>query len=264
MNRISRVVGSLLLAASGGHIHAFAPRATWNPKPSVTSKPKSAPTPTLLFSSSNEPPTFYNDFEGFDDDDDDEGYIDTNQLGDWRAFRKSLGGETQVKSVSKENEDVLRAQSKALADEYTTEVWAHATATPEVGGFLARMPLEVEIYRNHKHSIMGKKLRRQYKDVGEASMFWYRNAKQLVEEEMQKIAETAQDGQLDSSELDDESSEMLQLYLDNQVSSVTRRALETERCNNIFSTFSSHRTPGKKFVSSPLETNHPERARPLS
>jgi hypothetical protein len=238
MNRISRVVGSLLLAASGGHIHAFAPRATWNPKPSVTSKSKSAPTPTLLFSSSNEPPTFYNDFEGFDDDDDDEGYIDTNQLGDWRAFRKSLGGETQV--------------------------WAHATATPEVGGFLARMPLEVEIYRNHKHSIMGKKLRRQYKDVGEASMFWYRNAKQLVEEEMQKIAETAQDGQLDSSELDDESSEMLQLYLDNQVSSVTRRALETERCNNIFSTFSSHRTPGKKFVSSPLETNHPERARPLS
>jgi hypothetical protein len=231
MNRISCVFSLLLLAAGCHTIHAFAPRAPWNPI-STLSK-------IVIFSSSNEPPTnFYNDFEGFDNNDDDEGYIDTNQLGDWRAFRKSLGGETQVKSVSKENEDVLRTQSKALADEYMNEVWAHATATPELGGFLARMPLEVEIYRNHKHNIMGKKLRRQFsKDGGEATIFWYRKAKQLVEDEMQKIAETAQDGQLDSSELDEESSEMLSLYLDNQVRLWLRVTCALERgalCHNIY------------------------------
>ena len=171
----------------------------------------------------NEPPTFYNDFEDFTiDDNNDDGnnedeYIDTEKLGDWRAFRKSLSGDKATVSVSKENEDILRTQSEALADEYTSEVWAHATAVPEVGGFMARMPLEVEIYRNHKHSIMGKKLRTKYQNIQmEASMFWYRTAKELVEKEMQKIADQAQNGQIDSSELDDESSEMLQLYLDNQ------------------------------------------------
>jgi hypothetical protein len=184
---------------------------------------------TLLFSNSNNnnnEPTFYNDFEDYnnneeEDDDDDDEFIDTANLGDWRAFRKSLTGDSKsLESHSKENEKVLRTQSEFLADEYTNQVWAQATPVPEVGGFLARMPLEVEIYRNHKHSMMGKKLRKKYESqkLVEGGMVWYRNAKLLVEEEMQKIANQAEHGQIDYSSLDEESTEMLQLYLDNQVS----------------------------------------------
>ena len=82
---------------------------------------------------------FYNDFEesGNDDDDDedDDGYIDTEELGDWRKFRMNLAEtgtpsdkkttEAPRKSVSKENEEVLRSQSNFLADEYETGMWAH-------------------------------------------------------------------------------------------------------------------------------------------
>ena len=91
---------------------------------------------------------FYNDFEdesidaGNDDDDDDEeeddDYIDTEQLGDWRTFRLNLAEtgnptdkkskDARRKSVSKENEEVLRSQSIFLADEYEKGMWAHDTA----------------------------------------------------------------------------------------------------------------------------------------
>jgi hypothetical protein len=98
---------------------------------------------TKLQSSEN----FYNDFDdesidaGNDDDDeeDDDDFIDTDQLGDWRTFRMNLaetGSPTDKKpkdaprkSVSRENEEVLRSQSKFLADEYEKGMWAHDTAT---------------------------------------------------------------------------------------------------------------------------------------
>lgn len=94
-----------------------------------------------LYGSNN----FYNDFgdsafgqsENNDDEEDDD-YIDTEQLGDWRTFRMNLaetGSPTDKKSsvaprksVSKENEALLRTQSKLLADEYEKGIWAHDTA----------------------------------------------------------------------------------------------------------------------------------------
>jgi hypothetical protein len=79
------------------------------------------------------------------------------------------------------------------------------------------MPLEVEIYRNTEHSMIGKKLRESVSE-GDRLAMWYRKAQILCENEMRKIASMAVDGQIDASKLDDESSEFLQLYLDNQVS----------------------------------------------
>ena len=73
-----------------------------------------------------------------EEDDEDDDYIDTAQLGDWRTFRMNLaetGNPTDKKpknasrkSVSVENEEVLRSQSKSLADEYQQGIWAHETA----------------------------------------------------------------------------------------------------------------------------------------
>jgi hypothetical protein len=84
---------------------------------------------------------------------------------------------------------------------------------------MVRMPLEVELYRNHRHSIVGRKLRKKYGervDLDDASL-WYKKAQSLIEDEMQEIAGCADEsGQIDSSTLSDESTEMLQLYLDNQ------------------------------------------------
>ena len=82
------------------------------------------------------------------------------------------------------------------------------------------MPIEVELYRNHRHSIMGSKLRKLHAsdiDAGDA-MAWYEKAQALVEDEMHEIAGNADEsGQIDSSTLSDESTEMLQIFLDNQV-----------------------------------------------
>ena len=102
--------------------------------PSVLSR--SSRQTTQVFSSSS-PDNYYNDFEGYGDNDgdDDDGYIDTDNLGDWRTFRMNLS-ETGVatdkkqdsvprKSVSKANEEVLRSQSEALSEEYINGVWSH-------------------------------------------------------------------------------------------------------------------------------------------
>ena len=82
-----------------------------------------------------------------------------------------------------------------------------------------RMPIEVELYRNHRHSIVGRKLRKKYGSVVDEddATTWYKKARLLVEDEMQEIASTADDsGQIDPTTLSDESTEMLQIFLDNQ------------------------------------------------
>lgn len=94
---------------------------------------------------------------------------------------------------------------------------AHSNRQPEVGGIVCRLPLEVEIYRNFKHSLIGKKLRKKESLVVGETKEWYKTAQTLVEAEMHDIAENAQGGQIDASTLSDEAAEMLQLYIDNQV-----------------------------------------------
>lgn len=191
------------------------------------------------------------DDEDEDDEDDDE-YIDTASLGDWRSFRRSLAmtassseedesssassssantaaakkkkksvtrtttSTTAVVSVSKENEELLASQNEELHEEYKSGVWAHLTSTPEAGGLVVRMPLEMELYRNHKHSIMGRRLQKSLEDGAEMGV-WYARAKRMIEEEMKSIAGKADEqGQIDATRLGDDSSELLSLYLDNQ------------------------------------------------
>jgi hypothetical protein len=110
-------------------------------------------------------------FSTFDDneEDDDDEYIEIDSLGDWRNFRRSLtlGAEDEedsiddsstrvslkdsndgsvgktssqsktrkkatIKSVSEDNEEVLRSQNEELAKEYMTGVWAHETSTVSI------------------------------------------------------------------------------------------------------------------------------------
>ena len=66
------------------------------------------------------------------------------------------------KSVSKRNEELLVSQNADLAEEYIRDggAWAHATAVPEVGGLVCRMPLEAEIYRGSAYgSALSARLR---------------------------------------------------------------------------------------------------------
>lgn len=176
-----------------------------------------------------------------DDEEDDDEFIDTDSLGDWRTFRRNLTfeepekqqqekdeeavKEKRPKSVSKENEQILLSQNEELAREYITGVWAHEVAQPEVGGLVVRMPLEAEIYKNYKHSVIGSRLRKKLISDDESedeknfrpAKEWYGTAKSLIEDEMKKIANSADDeGQIDATRLKDDSSEMLSLFLDNQ------------------------------------------------
>jgi len=172
-----------------------------------------------------------------DDDDEDDDYIDTDSLGDWRNFRRSLamgtnddeGASDSIISNEREvteNEKVLEKQNKELAEEYASGVWAHQTSTPEVGGLVIRLPLEVELYRNFRHSITGSKLREILVDDGEGEGIpaddlelnvWYGRSRDLIEEQMKEIAELAdEEGQVDATTLSEDYSEMLHLYLENQ------------------------------------------------
>jgi hypothetical protein len=72
--------------------------------------------------------------ENTDESDEDDEYIDSDSLGDWKAFRRNLATPPaeEVKSVSKENEELLKTQSQDLAQEYVSGVWAHTTSTVRI------------------------------------------------------------------------------------------------------------------------------------
>lgn len=107
-------------------------------------------------------------------------------------------------------------------------VRVYVCVQPEVGGLVVRMPLEVELYRNYRHSLMGRRLKeiltkeRSVRNSDGSTVpldigIWYARAKKMVEQEMGKIANMADDqGQIDATKLKEEASEMLSLYLDNQ------------------------------------------------
>ena len=88
------------------------------------------------------------------------------------------------------------------------------------------MPLEVELYRNYRHSITGSKLRAILVDDGEGEdiqtddlvmSHWYGRSRDLIEEQMKLIADLAdEEGQIDATTLAEDYSEMLHLYLENQ------------------------------------------------
>ena len=203
--------------------------------------------------------------EDDDEEDEDDADIDIDLLGDWRAFRMNLaGGEdkesgrgkpAERKSVSKQNEELLKTQNLDLAEEYISKVWVHEAPQPEVGGLVCRLPVEAEIYRN-KSSRLGKKLhdrlslddnRGDYSDYEDRRMvasdeemkemdvegasagvsfsplaaktvFWYRTAQKLVKEEMSKIQKMANArNEIDASKLSPEALDVLKIYMDNQV-----------------------------------------------
>ena len=82
---------------------------------------------------------YSNDDDDDDDDDDDGEYIDTDSLGDWRNFRRSLSTDDddnlidnvdyRDESSKKKNEEALKKQDKELAKEYASGAWAHVTST---------------------------------------------------------------------------------------------------------------------------------------
>lgn len=101
---------------------------------------------------------------------------------------------------------------------------------------MIRMPLEVELYRNHKHCILGKQFRNSLlasssstddKDSKntenddnnsdhENRQTW-RKAQALIQSQMLQLAKTATPGgELDASKLSTKQSELLQMYLDQQ------------------------------------------------
>lgn len=113
----------LLLLLNDGYVASFAPSL---PILQLSLSQPRTTTRTRRFYS------IYDDQDDEDDSDDDEDdLIDVDSLGDWRAFRRNLATaeEGPRKSVSKENEAVLKSQSEDLAAEYASGIWAHTTAT---------------------------------------------------------------------------------------------------------------------------------------
>ena len=162
------------------------------------------------------------------------------------------------KSVSKKNEEILKDQNNQLAYEYLTGVWAHTTPKPEVGGLMCRLPLEAEIYRLGDRHGVGKKLQQRLKlstnfDDNNGSMksnapypvqrmdgttagfntnsdslsfsplaaktvHWYRGAQRLIKSELKKVLDNAKNGRIDFGLLPPDSTEFVNMYVDNDVS----------------------------------------------
>mmetsp|Transcript_15035 Transcript_15035/g.36735 ORF Transcript_15035/g.36735 Transcript_15035/m.36735 type:complete len:490 (+) Transcript_15035:270-1739(+) len=257
------VIGSLVLLLILA-VHVQQVESFSNPPALLSTTSATTTAPRLQFTSLRNA-MYDDDDEDFDDDDEDDEFIDTDSLGDWRAFRRNLafdeqdGEETEenepssslktkpIKSVSKANEEILISQNEKLAAEYLTGVWAHPVATPEVGGLVARMPLERELFENYKHSILGKRLF-QLLDGETELQTWYHRAKKLVEDEMKKIAGKADDqGQIDATTLDEVSSEMLTLFLDNQ-DNWQEVCLVVEHANSVAKTVVLNRPMGFKLT----------------
>ncbi|GAX12459.1 hypothetical protein FisN_24Hh033 [Fistulifera solaris] len=160
--------------------------------------------------------------------------IDVDSLGNWRDFRRSLGQSFSssssvpeirpATSVSTENEAVLATQNEELALEYRNGVWAHETSVPELGGLMVRMPLEVELYRNHKHCILGKQFRNSLAanqpntdEEDDDNRRTWRKAHGLIQSQMLQLADKVKpSGELDAAKLSTKQSELLQMYLDHQ------------------------------------------------
>jgi len=156
--------------------------------------------------------------------------------------------QSRPKSVSRKNEQLLKSQNEALYREYESGVWAHEAPTAEVGGLLCRLPLEAEIYRNSAYNSVGKKLQAilngdsssddsrpaQSSDVdkegggmgsspgvsfsltGAKTLWWYRKALKLIEEETAKVTASAVGGKIDTTSLPKDSIDFLDLYLSHQ------------------------------------------------
>ena len=84
---------------------------------------------------------------------------------------------------------------------------------------MVRLPLEVELLRNHQHSLTGARFRKTLAKHVDDTEEWYHEAQSLIAESMTDIAESAgETGQIDATELPDDKAELLTLYLDNQES----------------------------------------------
>jgi hypothetical protein len=90
----------------------------------------------------------------------------------------------------------------------------------EVGGLVCRMPLEAEINNPscRLHYRFQVFLDSHPCDTVDETEAWYNSAKQFLQSEIDAISATAdENGKIDPSDLDTRTTELLQLYLEQQV-----------------------------------------------
>jgi hypothetical protein len=187
---------------------------------------------------------------------------------DWRAFRTALiergiqmtdgqeengedkgadkeagerwGASGELKrSVAPANEKLLMAQNPKLAEEYLRGVWAHETGDAEVGGLVARMPLDFQILHLMRRSEVsstaspeielawGQKLQHYLREQAgkgkgaEARLkewsgnlqYMYKLAGRLVKEEIETMITAAGGTRIDPDRLSDENRALLAWYV---------------------------------------------------
>jgi len=146
------------------------------------------------------------------------------------------------KSVSPANEALLMAQNPEMANEYLQGVWAHETGEAEVGGLVARMPLDfqmVHLMRRAQHSVQGtpeielewgqKLFDRLKKEAGQDESgeggeerikqwagrmsYVYKLGESLVKEELNKIIASAGGTRIDPDRLSAKNKVLLIMYV---------------------------------------------------
>jgi len=118
--------------------------------------------------------------------------------------------------VSRKNEELLQSQNKELANEYLSGIWAHEVSEPEVGGLVCRLPLEAEIWRSKTRSEIGRKLQDSLTSDESKPGAWYKAAQNLIEKELKKMADKAQNGKIDPRDLKPDAMELLRMVAENQ------------------------------------------------
>lgn len=212
----------------------------------------SVPEDGLLLDDNEEQTSIINDIN---DDDNNNGNMKNDDASPSETTKDNTRP-TRPKSVSKENEDLLRSQSDILAEEYKG-IWCHEVTLPEIGGLVVRLPLEAEIFKNKdKLSLLGKDLTRSLDDnngedgpsnlsttwtkdandttddneiddsdindsffsiITVQTIYWYRKTQRMIQGKMKKIASLADgNGTIDPRQLAPQDETLLNLYVDNQ------------------------------------------------
>lgn len=154
------------------------------------------------------------------------------------------GGKSKPEESKKEkvsaNVELLFSQSDKLGEEYLSGAWAHEAPDVEVGGLVIRLPLEAEIHKSNGKTLISQELLKRMDTEDEGSsvssylssntspnlsfslvaaqtLLWYKKAQKLIEEELENIADLAnENGEIDPRHLEPKSESLLNLYLDNQ------------------------------------------------
>jgi hypothetical protein len=137
-----------------------------------------------------------------------------------KVLRNSLGldDDDDDDDTNNADRDGIRTGGRPSSSAFYDEDWIEEGGSGSAAGTNTNnnnIPQEEEIVDDP--STLSRQIYNGVSPNSAKTVLWYRGASALVKEELKKITDSAENGQIDAGLLQPQSQELLQLYLDNQV-----------------------------------------------